>query len=139
MRLGKIFPWSSPLHPRTKKMMEVRHLFPRFRNIRFIEPVSYFDMLELEKNAKAILTDSGGIQKEAYWFRVPCITLREETEWVETVKSRWNELVGTDPKNIVRAVDHLVEKRRLSKKSTSIFGDGKASEIIVDLLVKSFK
>jgi len=136
--IGKDTPMVLPLHPRTEKVMEVRHLFPRFKNIRFIEPVSYFDMLELERNAKAILTDSGGIQKEAYWFRVPCITLREETEWVETVKSRWNELVGTEPKIIVRAVNHL-GKRKLSKKGINNFGDGKASEIIVNLLVKSFK
>jgi UDP-GlcNAc3NAcA epimerase len=137
-KIGKKTPTVLPLHPRTKKLMEVYHFSRRFRNIQFIEPVSYFDMLELEKNAKAILTDSGGIQKEAYWFRVPCLTLREETEWVETVRSGWNELVGTEPKNIIRAVHHL-GMRKHSRKNTNIFGDGKASEKIVELLVKSFK
>jgi UDP-GlcNAc3NAcA epimerase len=137
-KIGRKTPTVLPLHPRTKKMMKVYHLFLGFKNIKFVEPISYFDMLKLERNAGAILTDSGGIQKEAYWLRVPCFTLREETEWVETVQSGWNTLVGTEPKKIFRAINHL-EKKTLSKKSTNIFGDGKASEMIVELLVKSFK
>ncbi len=137
--IGENTPVILPLHPRTKKMMEVYHLFPGFKNIRFIEPLSYLDMLKLEKNAVGILTDSGGVQKEAYWLRVPCFTLRGETEWVETVQSGWNTLVGTERKQIVRAVNHLVEKKTLSKKSTKSFGDGKASEMIVGLLAKSSK
>jgi len=99
--IGRNTPTVLPLHPRTKKMMKVYHLFRGFKNIKFIEPVSYFDMLKLEKNARAILTDSGGIQKEAYWFRVPCLTLREETEWVETIKGGWNVLTGAKVKRIV--------------------------------------
>ena len=131
-----------PLHPRTKKMIHTFCLLPRGRNIKLIDPVSYFDMLSLERQAKAILTDSGGVQKEAYWFGVPCFTLREETEWVETVRSGWNVLVGTEPKKIVREI-LCMEKRRLSKKktrsdsiSTGIFGDGKASEKIVQILTR---
>jgi UDP-GlcNAc3NAcA epimerase len=122
-----------PLHPRTKKMMKVYHLFPEAERIELIDPVSYFDMLKLEINAKAILTDSGGVQKEAYWFRVPCFTLREETEWIETLESGWNILVGTRTKRIVEAI-----KQRLGRKRTptgiKIFGDGKASEKIVQIL-----
>jgi len=124
-----------PLHPRTKKMMRVYRLFSKFRNVKLIEPVSYLDMLQLEKNAKAILTDSGGVQKEAYWFRVPCFTLREETEWVETVRSGWNVLVGAAPMKIVRAVRHL-EKRGPGKRSQGIFGDGKANERIIQVFIK---
>ena len=126
-----------PLHPRTKKMMKVYHLFSKFKNIKFIEPVSYLDMLQLEKNAKAILTDSGGVQKEAYWFGVPCFTLREETEWVETIKSKWNSLVGTETKRIVKAVRHMEGQGRYLKKR-EVFGNGKASQKIVKILVGYF-
>lgn len=141
--IGEKVPIILPLHPRTKKIMNAYHLFPRNQRIRFIEPVSYFNMLRLEKNATAILTDSGGVQKEAYWFRVPCLTLREETEWMETVRSGWNVLVGIEQKKIVQGIIRL-EKKRLSEKgtqyesiSTGIFGDGKASEKIIQHIIRN--
>jgi UDP-N-acetylglucosamine 2-epimerase len=133
--IGKNTPTVLPLHPRTRKMMEVYHLFPGFKNIKFIEPISYFDMLKLEKNAKAILTDSGGIQKEAYWLRVPCFTLRDETEWTETIQSGWNILTGTGVKRIVNEVRHM-EGQRKYLKGDKIFGDGKASQKIIHILFK---
>jgi len=132
--IGKNTPIILPLHPRTKKMIKVYHLFSEFTNIKFIEPVSYLDMLKLEKNAKVILTDSGGIQKEAYWFRVTCFTLREETEWVETVKHGWNKLVGSVEKKIVTEVSHFRGKNL--PRRPILFGDGRASEKIVEILVK---
>ncbi len=131
--IGKKMPVVLPLHPRTRKMIKVYHLFPRSRGIRLIEPVSYLNMLNLEKNARAILTDSGGVQKEAYWLKVPCFTLRKETEWVETVTSGWNVLVGTDAKTIVKEVGHLEERRRPPRRR-GLFGDGRAGERIVKIL-----
>jgi len=79
-----------PAHPRTSEAIE-RLGYPLRSHVRLIEPVSYLDMLVLEKNARLILTDSGGVQKEAYFFGVPCVTLREETEWVVTVEAGWRE------------------------------------------------
>lgn len=133
--VGRNTPVVLPLHPRTRKMIETYHLFPEFKNIKLIEPVSYLNMLHLEKNAKAILTDSGGVQKEAYWLKVPCITLREETEWLETVKGKWNVLAGIGVKRIVKEVMHT-EKRRRSLKRNGVFGDGKASQKIVQILMR---
>jgi UDP-N-acetylglucosamine 2-epimerase len=134
--LAKKIPVILPLHPRTRKMMNSYHLFSKFKNLRCVEPVSYLNMLKLEKNAKAILTDSGGVQKEAYWFKVPCLTLREETEWVETIKHGWNKLVGSNGKRIVKAVSQFTGKSLQSKPG--IFGDGKAGEKIVRILKKQF-
>ncbi|MGC8972536.1 MAG: non-hydrolyzing UDP-N-acetylglucosamine 2-epimerase [bacterium] len=96
-----------PIHPRTKGKIKDYNLGHLLEKVRVIDPVGYLDMINLEKNAKAILTDSGGVQKEAFWLRVPCITLRDETEWVETVKLGWNRLVGTDCDRIVSAVKNI--------------------------------
>ena len=96
-----------PVHPRTKKKVEEYNLEFLIEKIQVIEPVGYLDMIQLEKNAKVILTDSGGVQKEAFWLRVPCITLRDETEWVETVRYGWNRLVGADKEKILDAVKNI--------------------------------
>jgi UDP-N-acetylglucosamine 2-epimerase len=133
-KIGKDVPVILPLHPRTKKMMKTFHFFPETQGIKLIDPVSYLDMLTLEKNAKAILTDSGGVQKEAYWFGVPCFTLRDETEWMETIQSGWNILVGSEMKTIVDEVRRR-KGRKSPLKKRGIFGDGKASEKIVQIIV----
>ena len=133
--IGKKMPVVLPLHPRTRKVIKVYDLFPKSKGIKLIEPISYLNMLNLEKNAMAILTDSGGVQKEAYWLKVPCFTLREETEWVETVKDGWNVLVGTRVKRILEEVNQ-VERRKRIKKGVNIFGNGRASEKIVQILVR---
>lgn len=112
-----------PVHPRTRKQISSLQHGP-FRNLRVIEPVGYLDMLLLEKHARAILTDSGGIQKEAYYFQVPCLTLREETEWVETVESGWNRLVGNDPRKILKGLYSLPK----GVGQNHLFGNGCASQ-----------
>jgi len=131
--IAREIPVILPLHPRTKKMIHSFCLLSCSQRIKLIDPVSYFDMLGLERQAKAILTDSGGVQKEAYWFNVPCFTLREETEWVETVKSGWNVLVGATTRRIVKEVNSL-SRRKPSSKWEGIFGDGRASHKIVETL-----
>lgn len=139
-KIAKDTPVIFPLHPRTRKMMEAFNLFSKRGRIKFIEPLSYLNMLKLEKNARAILTDSGGIQKEAYWLKVPCFTLRDETEWVETVKSGWNVLVGTKSEKIIREIMKFEERGLPEKGLTNqrihpdLFGDGRASEKIVKIL-----
>jgi UDP-N-acetylglucosamine 2-epimerase (non-hydrolysing) len=119
-----------PCHPRTEKMLKKFGLWDSLREIKVIKPVGYLDMLMLEKNAKLILTDSGGVQKEAYILRVPCITLRNNTEWVETVEEEWNVLVGTDKDKIVKTSMNFNPENPQS----DIFGDGGASERIKEIL-----
>ncbi|MFC1667394.1 non-hydrolyzing UDP-N-acetylglucosamine 2-epimerase, partial [Candidatus Omnitrophota bacterium] len=91
-----------PVHPRTFK--EIKKINLKLNNIKLLPPQSYLDMLTLEKNALIIFTDSGGVQKEAYFSKTPCITLREETEWIETVSSGWNIVAGSEEKKILNAV-----------------------------------
>ncbi len=126
-----------PLHPRTRKMLEAWGLdadLSASPSVRVIEPVGYLDMIRLERNAAAILTDSGGVQKEAYFYRVPCVTLRNETEWVETVRDGWNRLAGPDPEAILRAL----ENHDVPPQTAVSFGDGRAAEVIVRLICENF-
>jgi UDP-GlcNAc3NAcA epimerase len=128
-----------PAHPRTRQKIadcaDLADLLGNRSNIKLIEPVGYLDMLALQKNARIILTDSGGIQKEAYFLAVPCITLRPETEWIETVETGWNVLVGADKASILQ---HIHAKRLLSER-TPFFGDGNAASRIAQHLVMSAK
>jgi UDP-GlcNAc3NAcA epimerase len=125
-----------PLHPRTKKTLEGLGIRGSSENLRLIEPISYFDMLLLERKARVILTDSGGVQKEAFWFGVPCVTLREETEWVETVEAGLNRLVGADAHEIIGAAHDALELQQIPStgKREGIYGDGKAADKIVSIL-----
>lgn len=116
-----------PLHPRTRSRLS-ESLPPR---IRVIEPVGYIDMLALEDAAEVIATDSGGVQKEAYFLGRPCVTLRDSTEWTETVAAGWNVLVGADVKKIAEAMRTF----RPNGKRPDLFGDGHAAEKIAGLIV----
>jgi UDP-GlcNAc3NAcA epimerase len=124
-----------PVHPRTRQRIAGLHgpydesAGPR--NLRMIDPVGYLDMLVLEQNARLILTDSGGLQKEAYFCGVPCVTLRPETEWIETVQAGWNRVVGADEERILDAV---ASRSWPAGPPRVLFGDGRAAEAIVGLL-----
>ena len=123
-----------PLHPRTVKYIH-NYKLRLSENVKILEPLSYLEMLALEENAKAILTDSGGIQKEAFCLGVPCITLRDETEWLETVQTGCNTLTGSDTQKIIQAVKSL--KKINPSDIQKFYGDGKASEKIVEIIVNS--
>jgi UDP-GlcNAc3NAcA epimerase len=126
---GTTEPVVFPVHPRTRKTLEAERIAVP-SNVRIIDPIGYADMLTIARSARLILTDSGGLQKEAYWLGVPCVTLREETEWVETVDAGWNRLVSADPSRIREAL------RAVEKPSTHppLYGDGHAAERIVEIL-----
>lgn len=122
-----------PVHPRTRK--KIAELDGKYHlkgpdNLKMIDPVGYLDMLMLEQHSRVILTDSGGMQKEAYFFGVPCVTLRPETEWVELVRLGYNKL-ATDPAEIYSAYQVMLDVR---VESTSLYGDGNASQEIVQVL-----
>jgi UDP-N-acetylglucosamine 2-epimerase len=118
-----------PVHPRTQKVLSKMNIHLE-NNVRVINPVGYFDMLVLEENARLIATDSGGVQREAYYLGVPCLTLRDETEWIATIETGWNKLVGADQKMILDAwfdfsppIEH-----------PPIYGNGTAGQRIAETL-----
>jgi len=121
-----------PLHPRTRKHLVELGL--TMKSVNCIEPVGYFDMLCLLDNCRAVFTDSGGVQKEAYFFHKPCITMRDETEWVELVEHGYNCLVGAKREQILAAEKDFVQQTR--DYSIPLYGDGRAGEKIVDILYR---
>ncbi|HEX5468548.1 MAG TPA: UDP-N-acetylglucosamine 2-epimerase (non-hydrolyzing) [Gaiellaceae bacterium] len=118
-----------PLHPRTAAAIDEHglslggHVHPR-------PPAGYLDFAALASQARVVLTDSGGVQKEAYWYAVPCVTLRENTEWVETVEAGWNRLAGTDPSAIAAAVGEAAP----ADEHPPLYGDGHAADLIADVI-----
>jgi len=118
-----------PAHPRVKAAMASSGLRPG-ANVTVADPLGYASMIALAKHSRAVLTDSGGLQKEAYWLGVPCVTMRDETEWVETVASGWNTLTGADRSRIRAAVDRL----DVPDSRPHLYGDGSAAAAIVHLL-----
>ncbi|MEM3783860.1 MAG: UDP-N-acetylglucosamine 2-epimerase (non-hydrolyzing) [Candidatus Bathyarchaeia archaeon] len=133
-----------PTHPRTQKQLQKFKLYSAVQkqnHIRLIKPLGYHETLKLIKNAALLLTDSGGMQKEAFWLKTPCITLRENTEWPETVELGANHLTGANKQKIIKAVSGILEKGEAIteklKKTPNPFGDGKASPKILEV-IKSF-
>lgn len=120
-----------PVHPRTRGLIDRLGWKPG-PNMVLSEPLGYFDILTIQEHANCILTDSGGMQKEAYLLGVRCITLREETEWVETVSSGWNKLVGVDKAAILDAFTSW----HPSGRQPALYGDGHSAEKIGDILVE---
>ncbi len=132
--VGKNVPVVFPVHPRTRKALErYRLLEVAEARLRLIDPVGYLDMVMLEQNARLIATDSGGVQKEAFFYRVPCVTLREETEWLELVDLGWNKLVSPImPEGVVEGIlNSLYAPRGIEENP---YGDGNSGELIAKCL-----
>lgn len=119
-----------PVHPRAKSRLKTGKFPDR---LKLIEPVGYLDMLDLEDHSKLIMTDSGGVQKEAYFLSVPCVTLRDETEWVETLASGWNVLVGCQTDRIIKSTLQFWDQSPL-QSPPPVYGDGRAADKIVKIL-----
>ena len=130
--VSRTVPVVFPVHPRTRRVLNG---FAGGESLLMIEPISYFDMLRLAAGARCIVTDSGGLQKEAFFLHVPCVTPRDETEWVETVESGWNTLTGADPGKIVEAVFAA----KPGNPEELPYGRGNAAERIVDVLLSGAK
>ena len=117
-----------PLHPRTRKKLQ--ELDVSLSNLRLLAPVSYLNMIMLAQHARLIMTDSGGLQKEAYWLNVPCLTLRDETEWIETVETGWNVIVGAQTDTIIRTAHNFI----CPDAHPPLYGDGQTASRCVRLL-----
>jgi UDP-N-acetylglucosamine 2-epimerase len=138
-RLGRILeglnrvgePVLFPAHPRTRREIETQGLQPA-GHVRLLEPLGYLDFAALSSQARVIVTDSGGLQKEAYWHGVPCVTARPSTEWVDTVELGANVLVDDDPDRLAAAV----ASARLPAERPQLYGDGRASDRIADALAR---
>lgn len=136
-KLHKEVPVVFPVHPRTQKQGRAFGLENYLEKMLAVEPVGYLDMIMLEQNARLILTDSGGVQKEAYFYRVPCITVREQTEWVELVEAGWNRL--QPPQSAEALVQAIRNSLGIQGKEIHLYGSGDAAQRISTLLLLSAK
>lgn len=123
-----------PLHPRTRKLISDYGLLPLLAKLTVTDPLPFLDMVALEQASRIILTDSGGVQKEAFFYGVPCITMRDETEWVETVDLGWNQLVGASTPSILSAANGIMQNQPKSV-SAKPYGAGKAASDILALMI----
>jgi UDP-GlcNAc3NAcA epimerase len=134
--LGKEMNVVMPLHPRTRKMIGQYGLEKEMRNLHTMEPAGFLDMMRLVMNARVVATDSGGVQKEAYFHRIPCVTLREETEWVETVNAGWNSLVELNSSESVVHAVHSAIREKVYRTDIHEYGDGRAAHKIIGVIAK---
>ncbi len=132
--IAESLPVVLPLHPRTRKLVADYGLEGCLQNLTVVEPLPFLDMVALEQAAKVVLTDSGGVQKEAFFYQVPCITMRDETEWVETVELGWNQLVGASCEKIMTAFNGIANG--CADDQSAPYGSGFASRIILEELLK---
>ena len=131
-QISRDHPVVLPLHPRTRAKLTHQHNAGNLNVLTMLDPVPYLEMQRLQMGARVILTDSGGMQKEAYFHEIPCITLRDETEWVETVETGWNQLVGADKARLMAAI---VNFKQPAMKQANFYGDGEAATKVIDLLL----
>ncbi|ANY86033.1 MULTISPECIES: non-hydrolyzing UDP-N-acetylglucosamine 2-epimerase [Pseudomonas] len=136
-KIAQSVPVVLPIHPRTRKLIEDYGLEQWLEPLCVVQPLAFLDMVALEQAAKAIITDSGGVQKEAFFYQVPCITMRDETEWVETVQLGWNQLVGASCSRIVEAFEHI--PNIVAHSQIAPYGDGFASRKIVEKLMSEYQ
>lgn len=130
-KLNRMIPVVMPIHPRTRNILAHNYILPEFMTI---DPVSYFDMILLLKYCEMVVTDSGGLQKEAFFAKKHCVTLREETEWTELVENGFNMLVGTDANMLLQAYNVLAVKS--SDFKINLYGNGNAAEKAVEEIMK---
>ena len=130
-QISRDLPVVLPLHPRTRGKLAQNYNSSALSGLTVIEPLPYLEIQRLEMSARVILTDSGGMQKEAFFHQIPCITLRDETEWVETVKAGRNQLVGADQEKIYQA---FRDSKSHDQQMNRLYGDGNAAMQIVGML-----
>lgn len=131
-KVAESIPVILPLHPRTKKL--IAQIGLDFGKVQVIDPVGYLDMVRLEQSASVIATDSGGVQKEAYFYRVPCVTLRDETEWTELITANWNQLVK--PVNGGEIAQQILSAQDRKGQDIDLYGEGNAAQKIIDVLLE---
>lgn len=130
-KINRQIPVVVPIHPRTRAILAQLNIVPEFK---LIDPVGYFDMIMLLKSSELVITDSGGVQKEAFFFGKHCITLREQTEWIELIENGFNILVGSDQTKLFDAFQELANKK--SDFSINLYGNGTAAKMIAEEIIK---
>ena len=136
-KVGKEVPVLMPLHPRSRKIMQELNLKPAPGCVRLIDPVGYLSMIYLLEHCRLVMTDSGGLQKEAYFFSKPCVTLRDETEWVELVENGFNLVAGADTDTIYQCYRDAAQRKM--DFGLRLYGDGKAGNHVVRILLEYLK